>query len=84
MQYPFVSDDLIGPFLTGVDGRQSGVGVGLGLEAGGGAPGVGGEVVQVQVLLVGQVLLLQCLKQHVGVVPDLHTKHNHAHLLKPK
>ena len=80
--HPFVGDDLIGSFLTVVDGRQSGVG--LALEAGRGAPGVRGKVVQVQVLLVGQVLLLQRLKQHVGVVPDLHTKHNHTYLLRPK
>jgi hypothetical protein len=30
-----------------------------------------GDVIQVQVLLIGQILLLQRLVQHVWVVPDL-------------
>ena len=76
--YPFIGDDLIGSFLDGVDGRKRGVGLAVGLEActRGRAPGVGSDVIQVQILFVGHVLLLQGLKQHVWVVPDLHRSQN--------
>jgi len=77
--YPVIGDDLIGSFLDGVDGRESCVGLAVGLEAGASnwrAPGVGGDVIQVQVLFTGHVLLLQGLKQHVWVVPDLPTSQN--------
>lgn len=55
--------------LAGHGGAWSGTccsGVG-----GGGGASSGGDVIEVQVLLTGQVLLLQGLEQHIRVVPDL-------------
>lgn len=73
--YPFVGDDLVGLLLQSVETQPSdAVGVlrGLALLVGGWAAGVAvGDVIQVQVLLIGQILLLQRLVQHVWVVPDL-------------
>lgn len=73
--YPFVGDDLVGLLLQSVETQPAdAVGVlrSLALLVGGGAAGVAvGDVIQVQVLLIGQILLLQRLVQHVWVVPDL-------------
>ena len=72
--YPFISDDLVGLLLHLSQAESAnrirtierfGLLIGCCLATG------GGDVIQVQVLLTGQVLLLQGLVQYVRVIPDL-------------
>lgn len=77
LTYPFISDDLVSFLLQLVetqptDGRWVLCGFGL-LIGRRGTPGrtCGGDVLKVEILVAGQVFLLQGLKQHVWMVPNL-------------
>lgn len=70
--YPFVGDNLVGLLLQLVETQPSdGVGALQGLGLGWVLTACRRHVVQVQVLLVGQALLLQGLVQNVWMVPNL-------------
>ncbi len=84
--HPFVSDDLIGFLLQLVETQSTNwvwIFQGFGFLTGccGTSGGTcGSDVIKVQVLVTGQVLLLQGLVQHVWMVPDL--KNNRSAELK--
>lgn len=77
LTYPFVSDDLVSFLLQLVETQPTDGGRVLrrfGLLIGHrGTPGGtrGGDVLKVEILVAGQVFLLQGLEQHVWMVPNL-------------
>lgn len=77
MTYPFICDDLIGSILRVIEWWQGVVdfavaGVGyFCFEASTRCRAAGVDVIEVQVLLVGLILLLQGFIENVWVIPDL-------------
>lgn len=77
MTYPFICDDLIGSVLRGIEWRQGVVDFAVArvgyfaFEASAWCRAAGVDVIEVQILLVGLILLLQGFVEDVWVIPDL-------------